>query len=259
MVLNSGIDILIFQKVFDETAISFAKRAREKGIKTVFVLSDKHDTEMVRVVDLLIVTSDFLKFHFDQNFSTNSIVIEDALEVPRDLYKEHTNNSTLQLVWVGHRDNWQTVEIISDVIANLCSRSLKLKTISNHEKANVQWDINTVFSEILACDIAVIPALDNDWGLSKSNNRLTMFMALGMPVVASMIPSYVPIVKNGNSGFLATSREEWMKYLLELSDVDKRKVIGAKARLDVRDKYSMDTIGASWVSALKQLINYRPN
>jgi glycosyltransferase involved in cell wall biosynthesis len=137
----------------------------------------------------------------------------------------------------------------------LNNSSFTLKTISDHPDTNVEWDLNTVASEILAGDIAVIPAFIDDWGKAKSNNRLTMFMALGMPVIASAnVPVYKKIVKNGYNGFLADTIDDWTKHLLLLKDLKTRATIGLQARSDVLNEYSIDVIGKKWIALFEQMI-----
>lgn len=252
--LTSGINILVFQKVFDEKAVAFSKAARTRGIRTIFLLSDKHETEMVNVVDQLVVTSEFLKNYFDSNFGTHAAVIEDAIEVPAALFKEHRDKDSLQLVWVGHSDNWNTLEIARNVLAKRADGIFALKTISNHPDADVPWELATVYGEILAADIAIIPAFDDNWGKSKSNNRLTMFMAMGMPVIASCIPSYRTIIRNGTNGFLVDSEAQWLESLEVLRDQQARSRIGSRARRGVTAAYSIDMIGRQWISLFKRLI-----
>ncbi len=56
-------------------------------IKTVFIQSDMMDTGMVRIVDYLIVTSDYLGKYYDKTYGTDAIVIEDAIEVDKNFSK----------------------------------------------------------------------------------------------------------------------------------------------------------------------------
>lgn len=252
-VLSSGADILIFQKVFDDKAIAFAQRARKAGKKTIFLLSDKHETKMIGAVDQLVVTSDFLKGYFDNNYGTDAVVIEDAIEVDIGLVKQHSDRERLELIWVGHSDNWDTLGVIRDVLNKLNDKTFTLKTVSNHPEADAKWSLDTVTGEILKSDIAVIPSLGSEWGNAKSNNRLTMFMALGLPVIASPIPTYVKIVNNGKNGFLAATIEEWMRCLTLLKDATLRQAIGTQARGDVVKVYSIDVIGRQWTSLLSRM------
>jgi glycosyltransferase involved in cell wall biosynthesis len=253
-VISSGADILIFQKVFDDKAIAFAQKARQAGKKTIFLLSDKHETEMINAVDQLVVTSDFLKEYFDSNFGTDAVVIEDAIEVDTSVVKQHGDKERLELVWVGHGDHWKTLDIIHEAMKGFDDPPFILKTISNHPDADIPWNLTTVAKDILAGDIAVIPTLNNDWGKGKSNNRLTMFMALGLPVIASPIPTYAKIVNNGKNGFLAATKEEWMQCLILLKDATLRQKIGTQAKSDVVKAYSIETIGEQWFALLRGLV-----
>jgi glycosyltransferase involved in cell wall biosynthesis len=160
----------------------------------------------------------------------------------------------MQLVWMGSQDNWKTLDILNEALDKIDDFSFTLKTISNHPDADVAWDVKTVEEEILTGDIAVIPAFDNDWGKAKSNNRLTTFMALGMPVIASRIPSYNKIIKHGNNGFLADNVDSWVKHLLQLKDVEMRRKIGAQARKDVVSEYNIDVIGKRWIEVLNKVL-----
>lgn len=251
--LRSGVNVLVFQKIFDENAIRLAEKAKSRKIRTIFLISDKHETEMVRTVDQLIVTSDFLKGHFDANFGTNAVVIEDAIESSAHLHKTHSYTKPLELVWVGQSDNWGTLEVVRNAIEKIARDSFRLKTISNHPDADVQWNVDTIHDEILKGDIGVIPALDSEWGKAKSNNRLTMFMALGIPVVASDIPSYRKIIEDSRAGFLVTCSDEWSIYLELLINTDLREKLGSKARAYALGNYNIDVIGSKWLSLLKQI------
>lgn len=253
-VLASDINVLIFQKVFDDGAIRFAENARKKGIKTIFLLSDKHDTPMAGSVDQLVVTSTYLKEYFKDKVQHEPVVIEDAVEWPEKLFKRHCDKKTLELIWVGHRDNWESLDIVHNVLKTLPSGEYSLKTISNHPSADIPWELTTVFKEILTGDIAVIPTLRNEWSMSKSNNRLTMFMALGMPVIASEIPAYSNIVFNGENGFLAEKETDWAYYLQALKDKNLRLTIGKKARQDA-SAYKMSKIGKQWATLLEKLVS----
>jgi hypothetical protein len=96
--LSTGFDILIFQKVFDENAINLAQRAKRKEIKSIFLVSDKIETDMVRAVDQLVVTSEFLQDHYKVNYGIDSVLIEDAIEVGASLVKQHLDKEKLLLI-----------------------------------------------------------------------------------------------------------------------------------------------------------------
>jgi len=256
--LNSGINVLIFQKVYGKEAVSLAKAAKSRGIKTVFLVSDILDKEMdrmVAVVDSLVVTSEFLQKHYCGKYGVMPIAIDDALEIDEGVIKVHERKDSVQLVWVGHEFNWKTLDIVYEALRQIDDPGYSLKTISNHPAADVAWDLKTVHSEILSGDVVIIPTIDNICWNVKSNNRLTMCMALGIPVIASEMPAYEKIIKCGHNGFLARNTEDWVRCLLELKDVVLREKIGAEARRTVIPRYSIDVIGEEWISKLSSMVN----
>ena len=114
------------------------------------------------------------------------------------------------------------------------------------------WDAVGVYRHLAAADVGIIPvderaAVGDDatigalhvptWQV-KSENRLTLKMALGLPVVATPIPAYLPVVEHGVNGFLARSRDEWLACLQELRDPQRRLEVGAAARASVIKRYS---------------------
>jgi hypothetical protein len=250
-VLSSGFDVLLFQKVRDEKAQQFARAASGRGIRTVFIQCDCIDTQMVSAVDQVVVTSQNLCDYYRSHYGIEATVIQDAVEVDTSHGKQHRVKSPLTLIWVGYSDNWESVGMVRDVLDSMNDNDFVLKTISNHPEADVPWDLATVSDEILQADIGVIPAHLEAWGLGKSNNRLTMFMALGMPVVASPVPSYLDIIRQGRNGFLARSQEEWTEALLALKSVETRSAVGKQARLDSFGSFGLNTIGPQWLNLLR--------
>jgi glycosyltransferase involved in cell wall biosynthesis len=82
-----------------------------------------------------------------------------------------------------------------------------------------------------------------------------MKMCVGLPVIATPIPSYEPIIEHGRNGFLARSRQEWIEYLNVLRDPTLRKSIGEQARESVLRRYSMQEQARLLVGILQELIS----
>ncbi|MBJ6801043.1 glycosyltransferase [Geomonas propionica] len=250
-VLSAGFNVLMFQKVRDENVQAFVQEARRRGIRTVFIQCDCIETDMVTGVDDVVVTSRNLRDFYQGKYGIEAQIIEDAIEVDPSRAKVHAAKEPLGLVWVGHSDNWDSVGMVREVLSLPGGTGFTLKTISNHPDADVPWAIDTVTDEILSQDIAVIPAHLQHWGMAKSSNRLTMFMALGMPVIASPVPSYLDVVQNGRNGFVAGNTPEWLDALAKLRDVETRAAVGKQAREDAKRDFSLDTIGPQWLRFLQ--------
>jgi len=257
-ILLMRFDILVFQKVYDLDAQRIAKFASFFGVKTVFLQSDLIETNMTTCVDHVVVCSDYLKNSLKlryPNSPANYTVIDDAIEISSQHTKKHLPKSKLNLVWVGHSDNWHTLAVVEDALKKINDTSIHLTTISNHENATYSWNINTVHELILKNDIAVIPSTNNDWSKSKSSNRLTLFMSAGLPVIAWPIPSYSDIIEKSKTGFLAEGVDEWCAAILTLKDHKTRASISKEGCAYATKNYSTEEIVRQWGSFFGQLIS----
>ncbi|MDR3368497.1 glycosyltransferase [Rhodoferax sp.] len=124
------------------------------------------------------------------------------------------------------------------------------------------WGPESVYAEMQQADIGIIPIEPDTvrdptgaWKL-KSENRLTLKMAMALPVVATPIPSYEPVIDHGKNGFLARTPSEWLKYLSALRDPQLRQHVGQLARQRALAGYSMDLQAQRLITALQNLIGY---
>lgn len=101
-------------------------------------------------------------------------------------------------------------------------------------------------------DIAIIPCdLRYDWDMAKSANRLTLFMALGMPVVASPVPAYCEIANQRMDAIIARSPREWRGAINWLSDAENREKMGQSARRSVWPHYSPENTAKKYIEVFQ--------
>lgn len=253
-ILLGPLDVVIFQKVIDDAAVRLARLCRFFGKKTILIHCDLVDSPLIKEVDHIVTVSKELKIHLDRRFGVDSSVIEDAIEVPENALKIHTADKAIRLVWVGHSDNWQTLEVLHQVLASPEFSDFELITISNHPEATYHWSIDSVVNHALLGDIGVIPSLDTEWANCKSNNRLTFFAALGLPVIASPVPAYSAIIQQGVNGYIAHNVKDWKRLLDLLRDPETRRVVGYAAKEVAQNDYSVQHIVDQWVMRLFNLV-----
>ena len=134
-----------------------------------------------------------------------------------------------------------------------------LKFLTNPRIARVAWTPDHVYTAMQQADIGIIPieshsadgALDG-WQV-KSENRLTLKMAMGLPVIATPIPSYLPVIRQGDNGYLAKDKAAWLKDLAALRDPHRRRNIGQQARLTALAQYSMERQAERLIAVLGSL------
>ena len=106
-------------------------------------------------------------------------------------------------------------------------------------------------------DIGLYPLpLDEEWVNGKSGLKALQYMALGIPAIASNIGCNDRVIEQGVSGFLVTSREEWIeKLVLLMNDPTLRKQIGLAGRERVEKMFSVKANAPVYLSILNKVIN----
>jgi glycosyltransferase involved in cell wall biosynthesis len=141
-----------------------------------------------------------------------------------------------------------------------------LRFVASPRIACVPWDPSTVYEHVRTADIGLIafatpPEPDPRIGATrwavKSENRLTLMMSVGLPVVATPIPAYEAIVSQGDNGFLVRTRGEWLEALERLRDPALRRRIGDRARASVIDRFSKEAQAALLLTHFQRLMNDR--
>lgn len=256
-ILASRFDVVVFQRVHHDAG-DFVRQLRTAGTRTVFVMADYFPTAMPRLCDRVIVVSETLRqFLIDDGVAPSAIdVVPDALETGESLCKRYDAEPgrPLRVVWVGNKGHWGTLGPVREALGNPGLADLELVTISDHPEASVRWDVRTVWDEILQCDIAVVPAdTSTREGLAKSNNRVTMFKALGLPVICSPLPSYRKVIAHGVSGYFADRPEEWADCLLVLRDKSVREAVGLADREAIFQRYALSPVALRYKRTLLNL------
>ncbi len=137
-----------------------------------------------------------------------------------------------------------------------------LSFVFNRRIRRVGWTPDGVYDEMLRADIGIIPidrtpaheagAMPPPWKV-KSQNRLTMKMAVGLPVIATPIPSYLPVVEQGANAFLAETPADWAAFLDQLRDPAERERIGRAARAHVIETNSQQRQAQELIAVLQGL------
>jgi glycosyltransferase involved in cell wall biosynthesis len=104
-------------------------------------------------------------------------------------------------------------------------------------------------------DIGIAPLLGSAFSRSKSPVKVMEYGAQGVPSVASDVEPYSKYIIHGETGFLAKTDDDWLKYLsLLASDDDLRVKMGAAAREQAK-LWSIESKWELWAKAYESLFN----
>lgn len=258
LIEKSKFKYVIFQRVFGEKAVKLCKELQNNGTICGFIMADIFDNDMLEIVDFIIVPSEYLKEYLINNGidADKIFYLPDAIETAPNLKKKHISKDNIKIVWVGNEGHWETLNFIRKILReNPQLKNYELTTISSHKEATKKWNLNTVWDEILEKDIGIIPMdVSDENHLAKSNNRATMFMALGIPVVCSPLPAYLNIIENGVNGYIAQNEKEWIEYLSKLQDPILRQKIGDNAHKYAFQNFNIDLITSKFLGILQSEI-----
>jgi glycosyltransferase involved in cell wall biosynthesis len=281
---EKGIRIVYFQKVRGPKVLATAKALSNAGVRVVYGVCDFVDNEMAEAADATIVVTDFLKSLYRSDLQPRIHVVHDGIERPdvrKIAWREDRGSveNPLRAVLVTSADldhlpmitevpPFLEVEVIgrypgqSDLRGrfnwarwtlakkkSIGEKCRLLRLLANSRIKRIQWNPQTVYQQMAAADIGIIPVetLDDpvpgariSWWQVKSENRLTMKMNIGLPVIAGPVPSYLSVIDQGRNGYIAETPEEWIACLDQLRDPKLRRDMGERARDSVLRRFSKE-------------------
>jgi glycosyltransferase involved in cell wall biosynthesis len=128
-------------------------------------------------------------------------------------------------------------------------------TIDSIECINLPWEAQRETSDFQSLDIGIYPLPETEWSLGKCGLKAIQYGAVGIPCVCTPIGVNREIVRDGQTGFLASSQAEWVTGLSQLlDDADLRKRMGAAAREHILAEYALDRHSERLISIMKDTV-----
>jgi glycosyltransferase involved in cell wall biosynthesis len=151
---------------------------------------------------------------------------------------------------------------ISNHLVRLNERvPIKLLVISNNYQAYQEliaplpllsaykaWRYPEIFNDLSAADVCVVPNSKDDFSVCKSPNRSLLALSLGVPVVASSIPS-IEDIKD------CVILDDWENGLFTyLTDPERVARDVARAKSILEERYSAAVVAGSWAAVLRSAV-----
>ncbi len=222
---------------------------------------------MVKLADHLIVSTEEIAKNV-RKYNPYVTVIPNAID-PNIWYRKNKkrNDGKIRIVWISSGSHFADLPVINPVMKAVLA---KYPNVEFHF-AGMTWDTHNeerFFHHVgsgnykkfpkwyadLGADIAIAPLKDTPFNRCKSNIKWMEAAMLEIPTVASDVLPYRDI-KHGKTGFLASSQDQFIKYLsLLIEDEKKRKEVGKAAKKEILEHWTIDKFLPKYEEVFKKLL-----
>lgn len=213
--------------------------------------------ETIRDVDVCVVGNEILGDYLRPHTRRVEEIPTTVEVLPRPPRK---HNSIPTVLWIGVAANLQYLRLVEDALA-IVRRTLdfELRIASSEPWVStavasvfVPWSLDEQTRQLVAADIGIAPLTDEPWTRGKCGFRSLLYSSCAVPPIASPVGVTDQVVRHGDTGLLARSRDEWVDALyLLLRDATTRVRMGHAALDHVRRNYSNDLARARWTEVLR--------
>ncbi len=191
-------------------------------------------------------------YKYIPDYETKMVVIPSAINTKKYIPIKNKNNKKIVIGWSGSVTTSAYLYAIEDILEELKKNydfeimimGNKNFKFTNIECTAIDWSPDIEISTIQKFDIGLYPLFIEEWVLGKCGLKAFQYMALEIPVIATLTDVNKEFIIDGENGFLAKNKEEWYNKLeLLIKNPELRKSIGKKARQYIINNYSTDIIG----------------
>jgi glycosyltransferase involved in cell wall biosynthesis len=216
----------------------------------------------VRAAEAVVAGNAYLAEHATRAGARAAWVIPTCVDVHRYPLARHDGDGAT-LVWVGSSSTLRGLEAAAPLLEAIgervpgvrlkliCDRFIRFKSLP---VIDCEWSEQLEAAEIADADIGMSWVPDDPWSRGKCGLKVLQYMAAGLPVVTNPVGVHAEIIRHGETGFLATTMDEWVEAIRALTaDRDVRRHMGAAGRRLVEERYSLEAGAALWLNLIQGL------
>ncbi len=206
---------------------------------------------MVRAADVVTVGNEYLRGEVLRYVESDRVQIIPTCVAPR-LYRPADRvrqDQGLRLAWIGSTSTMAGLHHVQPHLAAagknvhglklrvICDRGVELDGVRTVFR---EWSTETEAAELADCDVGISWLPDDSWSRGKCGLKILQYMAAGLPVVANPVGTNPEMVIPGETGFLASTPDEWSEAIrLLATDAELREKLGKGGRRLVETNYSV--------------------
>lgn len=236
---------------------------------------DQHSSDLVRRVlgrkidkvmadaDVVMAGNEYLARRASEAGAAKVEIVPTVVDMARYTARPSAVGHGVPVVgWIGSPDTVRFLRPRFEVFARLKQyRDVRLVAIGARPDQvdgspfeAVPWSEATEVELLRSLDVGIMPLQDTPWQRGKCGYKLIQYMACGVPVIASPVGVNTRIVQHGESGFLASTDDEWLAASEKLLDAPGlRARLGSFGRAHVEGAYSLSAQTPRVLSILDSL------
>jgi len=275
-------DVLVVQRLNHEAALDIIQEVNESGRLTVFDIDDdywrihksnpaydgwidsKKLTELATNIKecQLVTTTTKPLANILRNFNPNVRVIPNSL--PAKLWPTETknlvHNGPIIIGWAGSITHYNDLLEVSSIFPQLLEKYPQIEIhlagadpswFESHERLKFLdfVSIDKYANMLSGFDIGLAPLANIKFNESKSDLKSVEYGIIGIPTVASKVPSYIDTIIHGENGFIAKNCRDWLRYISILIEKPELRIqFGVEARKR-SEKRTIETNIDKWLDA----------
>ncbi len=248
-------DLVLAQR--QHLAPGLLRRLQRRGIPLVYDIDDAiylptardeaRTAAMVQAATRVVVSAPELATYCER-LGASTVRIPTPVDTDRFSPGPASPAAPLVVGWVGSPTTTPYLREIEGAVARLAAeRPVRVLLVGDDASVafpgvdveRAPWNYEDEPALLRRMHVGVMPLPDTPWTRGKAGYKLLLYMATGLPVVASPVGVNPEIVRDGETGYLARTEEEWYRALRRLAaDADLRAALGRAGRARAEATYS---------------------
>ena len=196
---------------------------------------------------------------FARRWNPHVTVIPTPVDTDGRHPRQRRSPGAVVIGWLGSETTAPYLRLVDDALARVSGEGDVIVRIVGgaYENPRIrrlevkEFSLEREQSDLEGFDIGILPEPDDDWTKGKGGYKALLYMAMGIPVVASRVGVNMDIVSDAETGFCVSTTEEWVVALRRLvADPGLRERMGAAGRARVTDRYSVQAVAPQMAKAL---------
>lgn len=221
---------------------------------------------IARLCDEIWAGNSYLAEHAQQ-YNDSVHILPTSIDPTRYLCEASPDPNCHDLVWVGSSATKKYLEGALPMLEAVAKEvpGVRLKIISDFQLqgglpiVNIPWTADGEMQHIASSAIGIAPMPDDPWTRGKCGCKVLQYMAAGLPVVVSDMPTHQRIVTNDQEGYLASTTDEWVAAIKRLIyNPTLRKRLGVAGREKLVREFSLESTWQTMHKRLTHLVEQSP-